>query len=392
MKGTLLATEMGCILLEDLKTTILSKRFEKPLEELAAITKGEAGPELVAFVKEAVTKSVTIISVEPPLVSTLVSLGLPVEETESSVLEELRTNKTQLMIEAGLVSSETEAREVVRRFALAAAEEKLREMSTSLDLHVIQSIQALDEVDKTINEFISRLREWYGLHFPELASYVSDPISYAKMTLAGERSRITSILKEMHLPEERGEKIISVSLRSKGGAMRPEDLEVIKTLGEEILRLNDLRSKLTKHVEDTMMKVAPNVSSMAGATVGARLISKAGGLNRLAQMPASTIQVLGAEKALFRAMRTGSRPPKHGVLFQHSEVHSAPKWERGRIARLIAGKIAIAARIDAYRGGEEPNLAGALKRRLEEIKAQPRKEPPPRKEEPRWPRRGRRRH
>ncbi|MBI2183806.1 MAG: ribonucleotide-diphosphate reductase subunit beta [Thaumarchaeota archaeon] len=392
VKGTLFTTEAGCILLEDHETIVSSRKFEKPLEEFTAISKGEAGPELAAFVKEAVASGVAPISVESTMIGAFASWGLPVEQTEDSFLDKLRSDKTGLMIRAGLVSSEAEAREAVRKVALAAAEAKIREMSTSVDLQVIQSVQALDEVDKTVNGFASRLKEWYGLHFPELGAYTSETSTYAKIVLAGDRNSLTvDQLKEMGLAEDRAEKILSAAARSKGGAIRPEDLAVTKKLAEEVLRLDSLRVNLASHVESTMLKMAPNISSTAGATVGARLIAKSGSLARLAQMPASTIQILGAEKALFRAMKTGSRPPKHGILFQHPDVHSAVKWERGRVARVIAGKIAIAARIDAYRGGEESNLAEALKRRLQELKSKPRKEPPPKTEEPRRNRRENRR-
>jgi nucleolar protein 56 len=117
-----------------------------------------------------------------------------------------------------------------------------------------------------------------------------------------------------------------------------------------------------------MAEVAANMLAVAGATIGARLIAKVGGLEKVARLPASTIQVLGAEKALFRALRTGGSPPKHGILFQHKEVHSAPRWQRGKIARSLAAKIAIAARIDAYGGKREEGLEENLSRRIEEIK------------------------
>jgi nucleolar protein 56 len=124
-----------------------------------------------------------------------------------------------------------------------------------------------------------------------------------------------------------------------------------------------------------MKRIAPNVTDVAGATIGARLMAKAGGLDRLAVLPASTIQILGAEKALFRALRTGARPPKHGILFQHQEVHLAPKWQRGKIARTLANKIAIAARVDYYRGTVDTSLKAAFDKRLEQIKEKY-KEPP----------------
>ena len=132
------------------------------------------------------------------------------------------------------------------------------------------------------------------------------------------------------------------------------------------------------YVESGMKRIAPNTVVVAGPTIGARLMAKAGGLDRLAVLPASTIQILGAEKALFRSLRTGAKPPKHGILFQHQEVHTAPKWQRGKIARTIANKVAIAARIDYYRGTEEAGLRSTLEERLDQIKVKYKEPPPPR--------------
>ncbi|MCH8022492.1 MAG: C/D box methylation guide ribonucleoprotein complex aNOP56 subunit, partial [Thaumarchaeota archaeon] len=129
------------------------------------------------------------------------------------------------------------------------------------------------------------------------------------------------------------------------------------------------------YVEHTMEDIATNVSHLAGPMVGARLLARAGGLDRLSRMPSSTIQVLGAEKALFRALRTGARPPKHGILFQHQDIHNAPKWQRGKIARSLAAKIAIAARIDQHGGGRNIQLEEDLKKRVDEVKTRY-KEPP----------------
>ena len=118
-----------------------------------------------------------------------------------------------------------------------------------------------------------------------------------------------------------------------------------------------------------MKDVTPNMSSLIGPTLSAKLISIAGSLDHLAKMPASTLQVLGAEKALFRALKTGARPPKHGIIFQYAAIHQAPRWQRGKIARALSGKLSIAARIDAFKGefrGEA--LKRGLEKRIDEIK------------------------
>ncbi|MDA4112287.1 MAG: hypothetical protein OK439_07075, partial [Thaumarchaeota archaeon] len=169
--------------------------------------------------------------------------------------------------------------------------------------------------------------------------------------------------------------IETASKSSRGADMRDEDLARIVQLAEEAQHLFSLRDKLASHVEKTMRAVAPNVTEIAGATIGARLIAKAGGLRKLSIMPASTIQILGAEKALYRALKSGARPPKHGILFQHAAVHSAPKWQRGKVARSVAGKLAIAARIDTFRGSKDDNILNSLNSRLDEIREKYKEEP-----------------
>ncbi|RLI16433.1 C/D box methylation guide ribonucleoprotein complex aNOP56 subunit, partial [Candidatus Bathyarchaeota archaeon] len=132
--------------------------------------------------------------------------------------------------------------------------------------------------------------------------------------------------------------------------------------------LYKLRESLEAYLDKAMEEVAHNTKALVGSLLGARLIAIAGGLTNLAKRPASTIQVLGAEKALFRSLKTGTRPPKHGIIFQHTFLHEAKKWQRGKIARALAGKIAIAARTDAFGGryiGEE--LKADLEKRIEEI-------------------------
>jgi hypothetical protein len=183
-------------------------------------------------------------------------------------------------------------------------------------------------------------------------------------------------------PGQKVEAILEARDRSKGGTISEGDLGRVKSLASLAIQLSSLRDGLNGYVESQMKRVSPNVAEVAGATIGARLMAKAGGLDRLAVMPASTIQILGAEKALFRSLRTGAKPPKHGILFQHQAVHTAPKWQRGKIARTLANKIAIAARVDFYRGSEDPTIKASLDKRLESIKERY-KEPPVRRLETR---------
>jgi nucleolar protein 56 len=182
------------------------------------------------------------------------------------------------------------------------------------------------------------------------------------------------------LQDKKIEVILDAASRSKGGDMTAENLAIVKQLADQVIAQSHLRRVLAEHIEVAMETVAPNVKELLTAAVGARLIAKAGSLARLAILPASTIQILGAEKALFRALKTGAKPPKHGLLFQHALIHSAPKWQRGKIARAIASKVAIAARIDHYRhNGKDGTIYDKLNTRINEIREKYR-EPLPEKE------------
>lgn len=238
----------------------------------------------------------------------------------------------------------------------------------------------MDELDKALNVITARLKEWYGLHFPELTGLVDDPIGYAKIASAGTRDKIDeNILSGLNLSPKKVEAMMLAAKVSKGGSISKEDAAMVALLAETTMSLSASKDRLQRYVESSMRRLAPNISAVAGETIGARLIAKAGGLARLAKLPSSTIQVLGAEKALFRALKTGSRPPKHGILFQHEQVHGAPKWQRGKIARSLASKIAIAARVDMFRGEKQEGIESKFAKRLEEIREKY-KEPPP--EEP----------
>ncbi|MCX8191864.1 MAG: hypothetical protein N3F06_03565 [Nitrososphaerales archaeon] len=371
MKAFLILCEGGIIVTDDDLNIVFAKRYaDEPFKTFNRIQNGEFTPEIDEVLSKAVEKGFDeFVVMGERLRDSLVEKGFKAETFTTNELGRIWLNRVELMVRSGLASQE-ESLSIIRDFAIERSEAKLRELSSKLDLQLVESIQALDEVDKSINLLATRVKEWYGLHFPELASIISDLKTYCRFVVKyGRRDRLNREgLIEDDLPEKKVNAILNAALRSKGGELRDEDLKGLMKLSEEVLHLFDLKEYLMKHVIETIEQVAPNVAMVAGPTVGARLIAKAGSLEKLAQLPSSTIQILGAEKALFRALRTKSKPPKHGIIFQHPAVHSAPKWQRGKIARSIANKIAIAARIDLYRGGKEKRLEDDLKKRLEEIK------------------------
>jgi nucleolar protein 56 len=162
-----------------------------------------------------------------------------------------------------------------------------------------------------------------------------------------------------------------------GAEIEDSDLEILRSFCRLMGDLYKFRENSETYVEEVMKQVAPNMTTIVGAALSARLISIAGSLENLAKMPASTLQVLGAEKALFRSLKTGARPPKHGVIFQHTAIHQSPRWQRGKIARALSGKLSIAARIDSF-GGEfiGEKLRDDVTKKVDEIKERY-KTPPP---------------
>jgi nucleolar protein 56 len=260
-------------------------------------------------------------------------------------------------------------RRVLHDVAMGLSREAIREASEQSDQLVIQAMSSLDDVEKVQNLMGSRLREWYGLHFPEASHAIEDVQTLAKIIAeGGHRQTIADISELVQLLS--GISIEGESLnQSMGADISKQDMEMIQALARQLIDLQGFREKLEQYLDESMREIAPNLRGLIGPVIGARLIGLAGGLEKLARFPASTIQVLGAEQALFRALKTGARPPKHGVIFQHTSVHSAPWWQRGKIARILSGKIAIAARIDLFSGEYvADNLKQSVQTRIAEVK------------------------
>jgi nucleolar protein 56 len=287
---------------------------------------------------------------------------------EEKNIETIQSSKLRVLVDSGFATNEGDARGKLRDFALSLSSSRVTEISESPDLHIIQAINSLDETDKMINLLSSRVREWYGLHFPELDNLIDTINGYSKIVMAGRRDGFTqNIYLDAGFPEEKAEMLSLLQKKSRGGQISDENLVIVQSIAKQILELFELRQSLEKHIESQMQAIAPNISVILGTAVGARILAKAGSLKRLASMPASTIQVLGAEKALFRALKTGAQPPKHGLLFQHQLVHAAPRWQRGKIARAIAAKAAIGARVDVFGAGRNDTLLEKLNIRVTEI-------------------------
>jgi nucleolar protein 56 len=240
------------------------------------------------------------------------------------------------------------------------------------DNHIIQQIATLDMLDKHINSNAMRVREWYGWHFPELIRIESDNVKYAKLaSLIGNKSKLSddNLHEIAAVLDEDGDKaraIINAAKISMGQDITSADIDMVRTFSDNVVRSALYRRLLANSLDEKMSEVAPNLQCLLGTAVAARLISHAGSLTNLAKYPASTLQILGAEKALFRALKTKGNTPKYGLIFQSSFIGRAKTNHKGRISRYLANKCSLAARIDNFSEHPTPHFGEAMRKQLEE--------------------------
>ncbi|GMN56790.1 hypothetical protein TIFTF001_025910 [Ficus carica] len=240
-----------------------------------------------------------------------------------------------------------------------------------VDNMVIQAIFLLDTLDKDINSFSMRVREWYSWHFPELVKIVNDNYLYAKVTkFIKDKAKLAedkiSELTEIVGDEDKAKEIVEAAKASMGQDLSPIDLINVHQFAQRVMDLSEYRRKLYDYLVTKMNDIAPNLASLIGEVVGARLISHAGSLTNLAKCPSSTLQILGAEKALFRALKTKGNTPKYGLIFHSSFIGRASARNKGRMARYLANKCSIASRIDCFAESSTTAFGEKLREQVEE--------------------------
>ena len=353
--------------------TLFPKNASKIAEKLVDIESGKLINEVTALVEELKKKGYTIFVFENDKLARAVQAKLDVEvevKPSPEIEEAMQTDIGRYGVETGFLEESSEIDQWIHDVSMEMSRIKVKKATEKRDLLIVQAVQALDDVDKTLNLFSGRMREWYGLHFPEMDRLVKKHETYAHLVQRlGKRENFTEEnLEKEGIKKNNASQLAKAAKTSMGADLYDKDVEQIQRLCSQILSLYDTRANLEKYIEEVMEEVAPNTSAFAGATLGARLIALAGGLENLAKMPTSTMQVLGAEKALFRSLKTGARPPKHGIIFQHALIHGSKRRLRGKIARAFAGKLAIAVRTDAFSAGfAGDKLKEQLQERIEEI-------------------------
>jgi len=389
LKATIVETAIGFIGVDEEGTIVDVSFYPKDVEKIAeAVRKNQSGEvveEAVKLAESLAGRGFDTLAVENSSIASAIREKLEVSvvvEGLTKVGEDLRGDIENLAVRFGYTSDVEEFRRLIHQVSMALTRARVRRAVERRDLLIAHAVQAVDELDRAINLYAGRIREWYGTHFPEFFKTVDRRETIMRLVLnLGNRAEFTrEAIEREGIPSEKAAQLAKDAEESIGSDLRGEDLEAMRGMCKLAVEADRLRSDLEQYVDRTMRESAPNLRELTGSMLGAKLIAISGGLMSLAKLPASTIQVLGAEKALFRSIRTGARPPKHGIIFQHPSIHQAPPWQRGKIARALAGKIAIAARMDAYTGVERSaKLKSDLSERIAEIQERYKK---PRPKEP----------
>jgi len=286
--------------------------------------------------------------------------------TNSSVQELMRNIRSQL---DGFIAPVVEASHLAQMslgLAHSLSRYRLKFSPDKVDTMIVQAVSLLDDVDKELNNYIMRLREWYGWHFPELSKLVTDNLAFARTVKAmGDRTNAAKMDMSEILPENIEKEIKWAAEISMGTEISEEDIFNIKNLCDQVIDMSRTRDELYSYLKERMAMVAPNLTILVGELVGARLIAHAGSLLNLAKHPASTVQILGAEKALFRALKTKHDTPKYGLIYHASLVGGAQPKNKGKLSRMLAAKAALAIRVDALSETSDSTLGLEQRAKLE---------------------------
>mmetsp|Transcript_30120 Transcript_30120/g.115625 ORF Transcript_30120/g.115625 Transcript_30120/m.115625 type:complete len:476 (-) Transcript_30120:394-1821(-) len=337
-------------------------KFESTTDALAAstaIVEGKISKQLKKFLKKNVKDAEELAVGESKLGNAIKSkLGLQCI-FDSSVQEIIRVIRANFEDLVGEKSTEHERKAMVLGLAHSLSRYKLKFSPDKVDTMIVQAIGLLDDLDKELNTYAMRLKEWYGWHFPEMVKIINDNVKYAQVVA---RMKIRSNAKGLDfkdiLEEEVEEELKEAAEVSMGTEISDEDVRNITSLCSQVTTLSEYRFKLFEYLKNRMRAIAPNLTAMVGELVGARLIAHAGSLLNLAKYPASTVQLLGAEKALFRALKTKHATPKYGLIYHASVVGLAAPKHKGKISRVLAAKCALSIRLDALGEGENDGAVG----------------------------------
>ncbi|MCX6648921.1 MAG: C/D box methylation guide ribonucleoprotein complex aNOP56 subunit [Candidatus Bathyarchaeota archaeon] len=353
-----------------LEKALYPKEPEKIARAITRQRNGEITKEVLKVAEGLMKRGFdAVTTTNPELAETLRGeYTFEVDVVDSGPSDALRDELPAIARQNNMVKDEDSYYELGRQVSTLLTRGAVQDALGGKEAQITQTVQLLGELDTSLNGLSSRVREWYGLHYPELSRIIREHESYLRfITEIGDRASVTQEkLDALGLQRREAAGILKGAEGSMGAPLQGGDLAEVQRLAQQVLSLYEYRGKLTEYISGLALEAAPNVSALAGPTLAAKLIEKAGGIKRMAMMPSSTLQILGAEKALFRAVKTNAKPPKHGLIFQHPYVNAAPRGLRGLRARHLAAKLSIAARADAFSGNF---IAEQLKKDLDEAAA-----------------------
>ena len=333
-----------------LKKMVKFEDSAQALAEYSSLTEGKVTPMLQQLLNDIKDERKASLAVADPKLGAAINV-LPqlsiAPVSDSSTNEVFRAIKTYLP-ELFPELDQNYLGNMALALSHSISRHKLKFSPDKVDVMIVQAIKLLDDLDKELNNYAMRVKEWYGWHFPELDRIVNDNLAYARIILAmGTRDNAaTTDLSEI-LPDDIEARLKAGAEVSMGTEISDIDLENIKLLAEQVISFTEYRQQLSQYLSSRMKAIAPNLTEIMGELVGARLIAHTGSLLKLAKSPGSTIQILGAEKALFRALKTKHDTPKYGLIYHSSLVGQATGKNKGKIARMLSAKAALCLRVDA---------------------------------------------
>ncbi len=321
MKAHLSVCPIGVFACDDsgniIDKEIFERNSERVAQKLLQLRDGKIIPE-IKILHERLSKKYSEITLEHEN-----NFGLQVETAVPNLCGKiLRAQINEFAAEAGFQSFE----KFVYLISLTMAAETLQVELSRPDKRIIQVIGALEELEENTNVLSERLREWYLIYYPEFVGQIDKHDSFARIVSKGKIEKKESV----------------------GADFNETDLNAVRFFAESVASEFSLSEALENYLDSLMKQHFPNLRAVAGAIIGAKLIAIAGDSKRLARMPSSTVQVLGAEKALFRHLKEGTKSPKYGVILKHTFIQSTPQRLRGKVARSLAAKISLAVKTDIY--------------------------------------------
>lgn len=332
---------------EVLKYELFKKDPEYIAKQLKRSERGEVIEEEDKIIKKLKLEGITeVIWDKKAVVEGVKTKHKPDHTGKKALREQFRTLATKL----GWVHYQSELNELITKVNIEKTREKLAKQKQ--DAILMRVVSVLDEMEEDLNVFSEKLREWYGLHFPEALKEISSNKWLAELVSKyGDRKTLKK------------QDLFDLPEKSSGMDFTNKDVEAIRSFSKSLFGMFQAKNKIESYIENLAEKAIPNLTAVSGPVLASKLLALAGGLEKLAKMPSSKIQLLGAEKALFRHLKKNTKAPKYGVIFAHELIQKAPKSMRGKVARLIASKLALAARTDFF---SRKDKSKKFKKELEE--------------------------